>query len=807
VNHVLRVIARAVEHRPLAALLGLGLVTLVLAGFARQLTAESDLTAFSPSSERAVALDDIGREFGGQGEVVQVIVEAPGGSVLTAEALRFTLQIAGAMTAAAGDSFVDDVRSFAGPFARDLDLATVTDEEIRAATVDVLADGGSSLLSVDLDEAAGTATAGMIVAVIDSGLPRSEVRTLALDVRGLVESVGVPDGIELVPFSQTILNESLADGMGQDLPLLLGLSLFLVLAILAYTYRSVTDLLLGLTGLVVTIIWTYGWAALLGPGYLGLTGPLSQISTIVPVLLVGLGIDYAIHLTGRYRETQRRGASARRASATAVVTVGGALVLATATTVVGFMTNVASPIPPVADFGIFTAAGVLSAFVVFLVLIPATRHVIDRRAETPADEDDPDPDFAPLGNTDPVGLSRLMRRAALISERWPGVMIGVAAAVTAVAVVSAVQVDTTFDQREFIPSGSLADRAITALEDHFGGDLSERSYLLVRDHTETAAVANALLDAEDRVAQSVLVRMTTDGDPDVSSPASVAVAVLGDEAAAAYGWDGSRFAPDADIPGLYEAAREESGAAMAGVLADGLALVVAGTSGGQERIDEIAADLEAAGAILAPAGVGATFTSQQVVLDEILDSLRDSQVRGIAITLVAAALLLVGYYWYVARQPLLGLITMTPSTLVTAWIIGSMWALGLSFNVLTAMVAALAIGIGVPYGIHITHRFRQEWRPGRRVEDALREVVTHTGGALLGSAATTAAGFGVLAFSSLEPIRQFGLITALAIVYALISATFVQPALLKVWAARRSPAAVAVFEPDADLRAAEDAAG
>jgi uncharacterized protein len=46
----------------------------------------------------------------------------------------------------------------------------------------------------------------------------------------------------------------------------------------------------------------------------------------------------------------------------------------------------------------------------------------------------------------------------------------------------------------------------------------------------------------------------------------------------------------------------------------------------------------------------------------------------------------------------------------------------------------------------------------------------HTGGALVGSATTTAAGFGVLAFASLAPMQQFGIITALTIIYSLIAA-------------------------------------
>ncbi|MGE3961067.1 MAG: RND family transporter [Dehalococcoidia bacterium] len=763
-NHVLDILATLVARRPGLALIGLLLVTVVFAGLSGSLSSETDLTSFSPSTERAVALDDIAEAFGGQSEVVQVILEATpdsDGNILDAEGIAFAEQVAAAVRTAAGEHLAGDVSSFADR------------------------DTGGALLSQDYDATAETATAGLVVAPLDPALAPLDAQDVAVGIRAAVEALDAPAGIELIPFSQGILNASLEEGMNEDLPRLLGISLLLVLAILAYTYRSVTDLVLGFVGLIVTILWTYGLAALLGPSYLGITGPLSQISTIVPVLLVGLGIDYAIHLTGRYREQQRRGASARGAASTAVMTVGGALVLATATTVVGFLTNISSPLPPITDFGIFTAAGVISAFIVFLVLIPSARHVLDRRKEDPATAEHPDEDEQLLGDGDVVGLSRLMQRAAAVSKHFPLAVIAVAGIVTALAVGAATQVETTFSQDEFIPEGSLADRAITALEDYFGGDLGERSYIAVRGDASDPAVANAMLAAEDALGASPLVRTGQDGEPDVSSPPSVAVAALGDEATG-YGWDGARFAPGADLDALYDAARDADPAAMAGVLADDLALIAAATTAGQDGADAIDDTFRPLADAIDETGAEAIATSQVIVIDEILDALQASQVRGIIITLVASAILLVGYYWYVGRQPLLGLITMTPSTLVTAWIIGSMWALGLSFNVLTAMVASLAIGIGVPYGIHITHRFRHEWDGRSDPDAALSEVVTHTGGALLGSAATTVAGFGTLAFSSLAPIQQFGTITALSIAYALIAATFVQPALLKLWAARQA---------------------
>jgi len=98
------------------------------------------------------------------------------------------------------------------------------------------------------------------------------------------------------------------------------------------------------------------------------------------------------------------------------------------------------------------------------------------------------------------------------------------------------------------------------------------------------------------------------------------------------------------------------------------------------------------------------------------------------------------------------------------------------------MVASIAIGIGVPFGIHVTHRFLEDRRRYDTVDEAIRMTVTHTGGAMAGSALTTAAGFGVLMFGSLVPMQQFGLIVAITILYSFIAAILIQPACLKLWA-------------------------
>ena len=73
-------------------------------------------------------------------------------------------------------------------------------------------------------------------------------------------------------------------------------------------------------------------------------------------------------------------------------------------------------------------------------------------------------------------------------------------------------------------------------------------------------------------------------------------------------------------------------------------------------------------------------------------------------------------------------------------------------TIITSIITALSIGIGVDYTIHMIHRYREEYSLVRDPEKAAT-----TGSALLGSALTTALGLGVLVASPLAASQQFGI--------------------------------------------------
>lgn len=802
-NTSLRRVGSLVERRPALALLALVVLTVLFAGLASQSSTDTDMTAFAPESELTDASERITEEFGTSGtqqQVVQLIVDAgEGGDVLTRDGLQTAEQVRNivestpqtAAILAPSEPGSPAVISYALPFqgaaapAGGLDQLDGPSFDRLAASVLSDAEGGpraAGLLSSDLDVQNATARAGLVIMPIAEGLSPATQREGELALRDALEAADF-DGVNVTPFSAAIFADELLADAEEEMSRLLLLAFALILTILLVTFRRVGDVLLGLGGLVTTIVWTFGIAALLGPRFLGLTGEMNQISLMIPVLLIGLAIDYAIHLTARYREEAAAGATPARAANAAVFSVGGALVLATITTMLGFLTNLLSPLPPMRDFGIFVAAGVLSAFVVMVLLIPSTRSLLDRRRAARGR-------FTPPPTGSGTRLGRVVGTGAVLAQRHAVTTLAVAASITLLATFGATQVSTTFSQDDFVPEDSAMGQLLATMHQLFGGDLDETTHVLLDGDLASADAANALLETHANLHDTDHVRATA-GTVDADSPVTVLTALAADarrtDQFASRGLADGVVAPDADMAALYDLAEEIAPAQLAGVLTEdrSTGLIAIATTAGQDDAAALRDQLHADLAPLAAVGIEVTVVSDGLLFNDALGALTDSQTRAIVITLLAALLVLTIFYTIRLRRPLLGIIAMVPSTLVVAWVLGTMSVLGISFNVMTAMVASLAIGIGVPYGIHVTNRFTEDLANSDDVDDAIANTLAHTGTALVGSAATTAAGFGVLAFASLVPMQQFGLITALTIVYSLIGAVLVQPACLKLWASRQ----------------------
>jgi len=748
---------------------------------------------------------------------------------------------------------------------RGIDPAAATDAEVKDAYRALTGDAeelATAFLSVRTDPVAGTSPTGMMIVLLQTPENDPDLKLLQeiqVDMADGVRATAAA-GISVEPFSFALLFED-EDAFKSEIGRLFFAAGYIILIILASVFllvprrrksvsiiaagffltaaatalmvleviptlapaavigavfigwavhhrklrRSVADTLITLLVIMMSIVWMNGIGVLLGPGYLGFIGKFSEMLMIIPILLIGLGVDYAIHLTSRYREELAAGKDVVEASTAASRTVGVALVLATATTAVGFLTDLLNPVTAIADFGVLATVGIGSAFLLMVTFFPALRILLDRRAEARGEhpiDDDHQPDERLL--------LRFMGGFSVLARKFAVGTLVIALVLGVLGGWGLSKLDTTFSFTDFVPDGSPLLDTFDVIDEDFDGGF-ETTNVLIEGDVATPDVHNALLFAYLAMLDTPDVRVRG-GFPWADSPITVLYAMsappeAGGTAAvyspeflaeaAEFGWvpdfsdpaqPGLSMPAGADVAAIYDVAARYEPDLMKQVAVragngDYRYLNVdirtkAGEPGARELAENLQADFAGVAAI---EGITVVPTNQNIISAGVVDSLQASQVSSLVLTLAAAMAMLILNFLITARRPFLGVITILPVVLVVLWVFGAMALTGISFNPVTAMIAAIAIGIGVPYTIHITHRFQEDRVRCDTPEEAIEHTLTHTGGALAGSALTTVAGFGILVTSTLKPFQQFGMVVGYAIGFALVAAVMVLPSMLVLW--------------------------
>jgi hypothetical protein len=815
------------------------LLTAIFFGFMLQQETASGNEGFSPDSPEFLALDTISEHFSENSEEpVQIVMTARNGDLLTADGLRDYVAVRDAIEHSdvadllqgrpGGDivGYFDPLlqgmqmraESTGVPF--DAMLAAVTDSDVKdgfsQAVAQLPADTAelfNGLLGAGSDVAEARADTGLMVAFLNvSGLDDPDQTILQAKEVDMSDAVNAVDttAVDASAFSFALLFSN-TDQFQSEIGRLFGTAFLIIVLILLFVFwihpkgrmtwwaslrRALADM--GLTMLVITmsIFWMNGIGVILGPKYLGLIGDFNEILQILPILLIGLGVDYAIHMTARYREEIGEGAMVTRAASRATRTVGIALVLATVTTSIGFLTNVVNPISAIADFGVLAAIGISSAFVLMLTVVPSVRVLLDRRAEAKGRLV-----REAFGHQSERLLPKIMGSTSVLAERFSGAMLILALLAGGAGVYGFTELNTEFSFTDFLPDDAPALATYHTIVDEFGGGFGEETEVIVEGDVATPAVYNGLVAAWSNLS----------GTPDVvrfgntaaaESPVSVIaqLAVPPDSGGNAETYDAAfsarafaaglqpdlTVAPGTDVDALYRAAMEVSPDAMRRVVAEvggefHYVDVGVSTNAGEAGALQLRDDLQTAFAPVRDAGATTVATNENIVSQGVAQALQDSQLWSLGLTILVAGLVLIFNFWFESRRPFLGVVTILPVVLIVLLVFGIMAARGIPFNPITAMIANLAIGIGVPYTIHITHRYQEDRLRFDTPEAAIRSTTTHTGGALAGSAFTTAAGFGILVTSSLKPFQQFGEVTFWAITFALVGSVLVLPSLLLVW--------------------------
>ena len=177
-----------------------------------------------------------------------------------------------------------------------------------------------------------------------------------------------------------------------------------------------------------------------------------------------------------------------------------------------------------------------------------------------------------------------------------------------------------------------------------------------------------------------------------------------------------------------------------------------------------------------PPGVSANLTGLPVLAARANAALSSSSRR--LLTLLAGLLAVGLVLFAVFRRAGRALVPLVPIALATGWSALILFAIGIPLNPMSATLGTLVIAISTEFSVLLSERFRQERAAGHDHGQALAQTYRSTGMAVLASGITAIAGFGVLVFSEITMLRDFGFVTLIDLSVSLAGVLLVLPAVL-----------------------------
>jgi uncharacterized protein len=545
------------------------------------------------------------------------------------------------------------------------------------------------------------------------------------------------------PVLLTDINNYLTGGM-----LTLGAIAVAIMIVILLVLFDVRWRLLPLAVILIGIVWAFGLA-----GYLGI--PLTIVTIAGLPVLLGIGIDYAIQMHARVEEEVVIDRAEHPIQETAR-NLCPALLVVTFDAIFAFAALRFAKVPMLRQFGLLLAVGIAVICLCSIIAPLAALGIREYKSPTKGR------DF----RTGPLG-----RLVVWLGALPGGVAIPLAVAsviIFAGGILVEGQLELQTDPIKWVNQDSQVIHDLHTLDRETGSSSELGMFVQSKDVFDDKTVGfmdNFTTEELARHPDTLLTGagiVTTVSDITNDVPGASHVAPTGDEVRAADG-----VAPE----GVKKSTVSSNG--------DALNLVFRTGPSELQRRAEVVREIRAT--VNPPAGVSATPSGLAVVGVGLLDNLEANRVL-----LTYLAILFVFLFLSVRlRSVIRSLLSLVPVLIAVGTASLVAFAFGLKLSPITAVGGPLVVAACTEFTSLILLRFVEERRRGLTPEEAVEVAASRTGRAFIVSALTAIAGVAVIATSSLPLLRDFGIIVAMNVAVALLSALVVLPPML-VWADRRN---------------------
>jgi len=424
---------------------------------------------------------------------------------------------------------------------------------------------------------------------------------------------------------------------------------------------------------------------------------------------------------------------------------GKAVLLSSVTTIIGFSSLTISSMAPMVSFGFGCAVGILYSFMSAMILVPCLVILLKFEKTTKV------PNWTKFANI-------------VLNNRKRIILIACFFAILSVSVLPQIKTDVNY--HSMVPKGIPETEAMLEYGDKFGNGGNFNAFLVETDPygLEDPEVINAIYNMEE------IMRLYGATVSSIADSLKEIHEILDRNTIV------EKFSniTDADKIIFDKIAKE-------GIVNEDhsktLIIVTLPVGTSIQKIEKTVNQLNliAANTVIPRNGKVSILTGQDAIYVAVNNKLKDEQTRSmfLAIILVLAALIII------FNSTAYGFLTMIPVFFVLMWEPGFLVATNIPLSPITITIASIMIGVGIDYGIHITHRYREELANGRSNIDAIKTSIEKTGFSLIEAAFTTSAGISAILVVNISALNEFVYVIIFMVAVSVIGAAMLLPAIYR----------------------------
>jgi hypothetical protein len=520
----------------------------------------------------------------------------------------------------------------------------------------------------------------------------------------------------------------------RDMQRMVPIVILVIILVLYITLRNIKTTVLTLLVVLFSVIWAFGLMA-------ALSIPIYAVTTMVPVMLIAIGVADGIHLFSHMKLYQKEHPKASKQDSTIdmIKNMWKPVVMTSVTTSAGFISLITSEVYPIKYFGLFTAFGVISAMVLSLIFIPAgiitfgkpkfpgkkkalqgtqhpwaeswTRRILHNKRMV----------FVITALVIVLSIygiqkvwinssfldkfeddSQIVQTDEFINKKFGGT--------TKLNVILSAERNDAFKEPEVLKTMVKMQKHVDSGMHVVGSSFSLADYIERMNKVMHADKEeyNRIPSSQNLIAQYLLLYEMS-GDPDNL-------------------WKEVNY--DYNKANLKYQLKEDDSKSLKAAIS---------------RIEKFEDDFQELDIDINYAGSG---YKALVFTDLILEG----QIKSLVLSLVLIVILLTLMF----RQISIGLIGAVPITITALLSFGVMGVLNIPLSTTTALLASIAVGIGIDYAVHFIERYKIYLKRYTNKFEVAVHTINHSGRAIFFNAIVVIAGFLVLTFSVFPPNRALG---------------------------------------------------